>query len=46
VVERWLQDDVGPTLDRYRADPTRGASLDDAFERLTARMNADADKAR
>jgi len=46
VVERWLQDEVGPTFDRYRADPTQGASLDDAFGRLTARMNADADKVR
>ena len=46
VVERWLQEDVGPTIDRYRADPTRGASLDDAFGRLTAKMNADADKLR
>ena len=22
VVERWLKDEVGPTLDRYRADPS------------------------
>lgn len=45
VVERWLKDDVGPTLDRYRADPSRGAALEEAFGRLDAMMNVDSNKA-
>lgn len=46
VVEWWLQDEVGSTIDYYRADSIRGTSLDGVFGRLTARMTADADQAR
>lgn len=46
VVERWLKDEVVPTLDRYRADPSRAAPIDEVFSRLDAVMNADASKAR
>ena len=46
VVERWLKDEGGPTLDRYRADPSRAAPLDEVFSRLDAMMSADANKAR
>jgi len=45
VVERWLKDEVGPTLDRLRADPSRAAPIDEAFGRLNAMMSADAKKA-
>lgn len=46
VVERWLKDEVGPTLDRHRAARSRAASLDEAFDRLDAVMSADTNKAR
>ena len=41
VVERWLRDIVGPTIDRHRANPTEAVSLDEAFGRLIASINAD-----
>lgn len=43
VVEQWLQSQVGPAVDRFRADPTRSASLDDAFGRLLHRMTVATD---
>lgn len=46
VIERWLKDEVGPTIDRYRANPSRGSSLDEAFGRLDAMISADAKKTR
>lgn len=41
VVERWLRDVVGATLDRHRANPSEAVLLDEAFGRLIARKNAD-----
>ncbi|WP_271146954.1 hypothetical protein [Brevundimonas sp. NIBR10] len=30
-VERWLRDEVGPTYDAYKADPSRLMSEEEAF---------------
>lgn len=46
VVERWLQDDVLPTLERHRADPSRARPIGDVIADLDAVMDADANKAR
>jgi antitoxin ParD1/3/4 len=37
-VEDWLVNDVGPALDRWRADPTRAIPLDEAFANLDRRI--------
>jgi antitoxin ParD1/3/4 len=31
AVERWLREEVAPTYDRMKADPSRAVSVDDAF---------------
>ena len=33
-VERWLREEVGPTYDAYKADPSRLMSEDEAFALL------------
>ncbi|WP_420104612.1 type II toxin-antitoxin system ParD family antitoxin [Bosea sp. (in: a-proteobacteria)] len=38
-VEAWLRDEVGPAIDRYRADPARMSSLEDVFGRLDTVLN-------
>ncbi len=35
-VERWLVEEVGPTYDAYKADPSRLLTEDEAFELLDA----------
>lgn len=42
VVERWLVDVVGPTLDRHRANPSEARPIDEAMANLDAMMSADA----
>jgi hypothetical protein len=42
VVERWLVDVVGPTLDRHRANPSEARPIDEAMADLDAMMSADA----
>lgn len=37
AVDQWLRGDVGPALDAYRADPSRGIALDDIRADLTQR---------
>ena len=32
AVERWLREEVAPTYDAMKADPTRGMSVQDAFD--------------
>jgi antitoxin ParD1/3/4 len=39
AVDRWLRTEVTAAYDAHKADPTRTASLDDAWERLEARMD-------
>lgn len=46
ALERWLKNEVAPTIDRHRADPSRAAPIDEAFGRLDAMMSANANKAR
>ncbi|MBP2548689.1 Arc/MetJ-type ribon-helix-helix transcriptional regulator [Neorhizobium galegae] len=40
AVQRWLQDEVAPTYDRYSRDPASASSLDEAMARLDARIAA------
>lgn len=35
-VERWLSDEVAPTYDAYKADPSRLVAEEDAAERIAA----------
>ena len=46
VVERWLVDVVGPTLDRHRANPSEARPIDEVMADLDAIMSADAKKER
>lgn len=39
VVERWLREEVVPTYEAYKADPTNTLSLEEVFERLDARIS-------
>lgn len=44
VVERWLREEVVPTYDAYKANPTDTLSLEEVFDRLNARMSLKSDK--
>lgn len=46
VVERWLQDEVVPTLHRHRASPSEARPIAEVIADLDAMMSADANKAR
>lgn len=37
AVERWLVEEVAPTYDAMRDDPTRARSMDDVFDEIRAR---------
>lgn len=37
AVEAWLRNDVVPAYDAYRADPSRGVSLEDVRSELSER---------
>ena len=39
-LERWLRDEVGPTYDAYKADPSRLVPEEDAEERINAMVRA------
>jgi antitoxin ParD1/3/4 len=39
-VERWLREQVVPTYDAYKADPSRGIPIDEVFDGLEARYRA------
>jgi antitoxin ParD1/3/4 len=39
AVERWLRDEVAPTYDRMKADPSRGIVADKVFAKLRARAS-------
>lgn len=36
AVERWLREEVAPTYDAMKADPSRGIPIDEAFAELQA----------
>jgi antitoxin ParD1/3/4 len=38
AVNRWLRDDVAPTYDAHKADPTRAVGLDEAMAQVRARI--------
>lgn len=38
VVEKWLRDEVVPTLEAIKADPSRLVSAEDAWKQLSAHM--------
>jgi antitoxin ParD1/3/4 len=38
ATERWLLDEVAPTYDRYKQDPSLAVSLEDAMVRLDRRI--------
>lgn len=40
AIERWLREEVVPTYDAMKADPSRGIPLADAFEEITRRREA------
>ncbi len=46
AVERWLRDEVAPTYDAMKADPTRALSGDEVLQRIrrrhAARLKGDA----
>lgn len=46
VVERWLKDDVVPTLSRHRENPSEARPIAEVMADLDAMMSADANKAR
>ncbi|MGE6739968.1 ribbon-helix-helix domain-containing protein [Allorhizobium pseudoryzae] len=37
-LERWLNDDVAPAYDRYKADSAKAVSLEDAMHHLKSRI--------
>jgi Arc/MetJ-type ribon-helix-helix transcriptional regulator len=37
-IESWLVNEVGPALDRWRADPARAIPLDEAFASIEKRI--------
>ena len=40
AVERWLYEEVAPTYDAWKRDPSRGVPLEEAFDGLEARYQA------
>jgi len=40
ALERWLIEEVVPAYDAYMADPSRGTSIDEAFDGAEARYLA------
>jgi antitoxin ParD1/3/4 len=40
AVERWLREQVVPTYDRWKADPSRGISIDEMAEHARKRHEA------
>jgi antitoxin ParD1/3/4 len=38
VIEKWLHEEVMPTLKRYEANPESGIPIDEAFERVRAKL--------
>jgi len=40
AVERWLREEVAPTYDAFKADPTRGIPAEKVFDEVRARHAA------
>lgn len=40
AIQRWLREEVAPTYDRMKADPSRGISAKEVFARARARHAA------
>ena len=46
AIEKWLREEVAPTYERYKADPSTTSDVDDVTARLDAFMDAAERKAR
>ncbi len=46
AIEKWLREEVAPTYERYKADPSATSDVDDVTARLDAFMDAAERKAR
>jgi antitoxin ParD1/3/4 len=44
AIEKWIVDDVIPTLDALEADPTRAVPIEDAWQRIKSHMDMRAKK--
>jgi putative addiction module CopG family antidote len=44
-VETWIDQEVIPAYDAWKADPSRASPIEDAFARLNARIAAEQSKA-
>lgn len=40
ALERWLKEEVLPTIRKYEADSSRGIPLDEAFDRIESKLIA------
>lgn len=40
IIERWLAEEVLPTIDEMEAHPERLVPLDEAFDRIEAKLHA------
>lgn len=41
ALESWIDEQVAPAYDAWKADPSRATPIEDAFARLKARIAAD-----
>jgi antitoxin ParD1/3/4 len=41
AIERWLKEEVLPTLEKLDADPSRARPIDEVFDELIAELEAD-----
>ena len=39
ALERWLREEVVPTYDAYKADPSRARPVDEVFDELEAELD-------
>jgi putative addiction module CopG family antidote len=46
AIEKWLVEEVVPTLDALEADPSRAIPADEAWQRIQAHMDARVSKKR
>lgn len=40
AIERWLREEVVPTLHAYESNPSRGRPIEEAFDRVIAGLRA------
>ena len=46
AIERWLKEDVVPTLEKLHADPSRARPIDEVFDELIAELQEESKSAR